>query len=803
MSRLGEAPSIPVPQNKPMQRIRWRDWSGGYNSEDDPLDLPDGSSVEITNFNIDKRGKLVDIKGLSALLSNVPAGLSIERVFQYKVTKPSAQTITIVIGQVSSLWKVYAVNTTLFARPADVSGWRDLTEYVAAGAGARTATTNTVLDLGSMSQVANAQRGYYIINLTQGISSIVTDSVYDTLGLGLWDLTTANSLGGSPSDDILLMRYPLIGYYAPAGAATSYDLDVDDVNDISFLLDNEDLRINFGSSNDQERGLWFGYIDTDIFYAASSPADTTKAPGYSMAGWVCENQDLLRVTGESLVVGSTTTNDPPPVDTYYFKASYMYDGHQEGPPNTFDSGVQTVATSSGEYPYAIAKMNFFFNTLGATVTDESLYVQGGNISGAPMFMSYRMTDVLFYVSTDAVNFYLFENISLFSETSWPPVVGAGYTASLTNTKWVARGGEYSDRTGFGSMDIADASGVGSYPSDPKAIGYCDVQTMIRGRRIVGSMRQPVNGSYEQFVFRLAAAQPHSNGTWNNDVFGQDLASHIDIRTKQADAVMGLEELNSGLVVLKQNSLHYIDFGGGRMASWTMRVANDEVGCIAKRSVVSVPGGIIFAGKDNIYFFDGVNTVPIATPFKSDYQALSSKVNFQGAFFAKLNQYRMIDPNTGLVYIFNLQSKSWTLDSTVSSGSVNDLFSTPDGEILYTLSMQSYKMEQSGGIGNIAGTVKSPIVEFDKDREWMVKSIDIISKGTGNLTVTVYGNYGATSLGSFTITQTSALVQNRKRIFKRLDNIQIKVTTTSNSSYDTEINEISVTAVPIRKRRTVA
>jgi len=118
-------------------------------------------------------------------------------------------------------------------------------------------------------------------------------------------------------------------------------------------------------------------------------------------------------------------------------------------------------------------------------------------------------------------------------------------------------------------------------------------------------------------------------------------------------------------------------------------------------------------------------------------------------------------------------------------------------------MQSYKMEQSGGIGNIAGTVKSPIVEFDKDREWMVKSIDIISKGTGNLTVTVYGNYGATSLGSFTITQTSALVQNRKRIFKRLDNIQIKVTTTSNSSYDTEINEISVTAVPIRKRRTVA
>jgi len=89
MSKLGDAPQIQIPDKSPENRFRWKDWSAGFNTEDDPRDLSVGVCEELENFNIDKRGKLVEIRGSISYLSNVPAGLSMLRVFEYNITKPS------------------------------------------------------------------------------------------------------------------------------------------------------------------------------------------------------------------------------------------------------------------------------------------------------------------------------------------------------------------------------------------------------------------------------------------------------------------------------------------------------------------------------------------------------------------------------------------------------------------------------------------------------------------------------------------------------------------------------------------
>jgi hypothetical protein len=804
MPKITQVPTIPVPNNPQPVSIRWREWGAGFNSEDDPVDLPVGSSKLVNNFDITKKGKLVDVNGHTALLTNIPASLSIKRIFQYKVTKPSAQTITIVIGTLGTLWKVYAVNATLFVRPGDVSGWRDLTEYVAGTAAATTATTNTRFDLGALSQVADAQRGYFMINLTQGTSSIITASAF-IAGPDLWDLTTANSMGAAaaPGDSILVMRYPLIGYFA-SGAVTDYDLTVTNVEDISFSLDNDVLRINFGSSSDQERGFWFGYIDRFHRYAqGTSRLDNTTSnyAAYNTGGWYCENQDLLRATAAALTATAPGYGAPLPADTYYFKVSFMYDGNQEGPPNTFASGTQAIVVPEGSGITFSLAMAMYAHTIAS---GSSSYVQGGGMSGYPMFTSFRITDALFYLSTDKSNFYLVSNETLASDS----IITAGTSTPLltalasyiSGIEWAGRGGEYSDRTGFGSYPIGDVNstsvGVGTVP---KCVGFTDVQTMVRGRRFVGSIRQQIDNDYEQFIFRIAGAQAHSNGTWQNDVFGLGQSEHIDISTKQADKVMGLEELDGGLVIIKENSLHSLDFGGGNMESWTIRASNLDLGAVSKRSIKRVPGGIIFGGKENVYFFDGINVIPLADSWRTEYQAATPSSAF-ASYYPLKDQYRLTFPSTKKTYILYLKTGGWVTDSTIDATPV-DIFDTVDGNVVWVSAAQAYKMDQSTGVNNVIGSLTTSIMELDPTYVWKLNRVFMTFKETTTgIILKFYTNHGATLIYQGTFTGTGAVISLGKIASAEVTNIQAVLATATNADYSTEIHEIRADLIPVRKRR---
>ncbi len=55
MPKITQVPTIPVPNNPQPVSIRWREWGAGFNSEDDPVDLPVGSSKLVNNFDITKK----------------------------------------------------------------------------------------------------------------------------------------------------------------------------------------------------------------------------------------------------------------------------------------------------------------------------------------------------------------------------------------------------------------------------------------------------------------------------------------------------------------------------------------------------------------------------------------------------------------------------------------------------------------------------------------------------------------------------------------------------------------------------
>lgn len=790
MRKITKVPQVGIPSMPEPVEIRWRDWMDGLNTEDDPRDLPMSAVTQLTNMDISKRGKIIDINGYSADLSNIPSGLAISRVYKYKVTKPSAQDITIVIGIKSSLVKVYAVNTTLFTQYPDSNGWHDLTEYYALSADAGTSGTTTTVTIPGFTLEDDTVKGWYIINLTQAKSSIVTAST-NSVG-NLTSMTTADDLGGSSGDDILIQRYPLIGYYS-SGSATDYDMSYTDADDISFSLDNEDLRINFGSDGNQARGIWFGYIDRYLL-DGNQNTDITTPNGICRRGWVCENQEMLRYSVKAFSGVLTTPTAASvsltelPADDYTIRMAFMYDGNQEGPLSDYDSDLCDVTVATGDViGYEILADLY----AGFIDTGVGGWINGADTSGIQMFFSHRITDINVYISNDKANFYIVDSYVLSADSSTPTLPGST-TYYVSNLEWVARGGEFADRSGWGSYPYL----AEDYPT--KAMGFCSVQTMVRGRRIVGSMRQPSPEDFNEYVFRLAAAQPHSNGTFNNDVFGISLAEHIDIRTKQADAVMGLEELNGGLLVIKENSIHFIDFGGGRMDSWTIAMSNEDIGAVSRRSVERVPGGVIFAGADNIYFTDGVNTIPIADSWRTDYQniPLATLQGSVGAYYHKLDQYRFSTGST--IYIFNIKTKAWSEDSSTTSPI--DLFNDPDGNVYWLSSSQAYLMDDPDATNSIAGTVKMSEAQLDPAWIWKARKLFLTYRDADDVVTVKLSSLESGLVVTETFAATVGIERNGKRISGEFDTVVPLVTTTSNDNYSTEIHELMVELVPVRRRR---
>jgi len=521
--------------------------------------------------------------------------------------------------------------------------------------------------------------------------------------------------------------------------------------------------------------------------------------GIIIAVGLDENQEMQRVSAESWasVISMPTDSDPLPAGDYTLRSSYMYDGNQEGPLMDYNSSVLDFAVTSG-HAIGVELFQYLYIEYPASGTAPPMSLRNGaDINGYTMFMSHRITDINLYLSNDQVNYYLVDSFLLSADSSTPTLNPTG-TQVITGTKWTARGGEYSDRTGFGSYPYIEED------KPTKSMGFCSVQTMVRGRRIVGDMRQPSPEDFEQYVFRIAAAMPHANGTFNNDVFGISLYTHIDIRTKQADKVVGLEELNGGLLALKENSLHFIDFGGGRMDTWTIAVSNEDVGAVSRRGIVRVPNGVIFPAKKNIYFFDGVNTTPIADSWKSEYRTLTSKENSIGAYYPEGNQYYLMFPDSDKLYVFSLDSGAWVSQSYfIADNSLFEMVTEPDGGLLTADRGAVYTMNDSTSTVSIQGSILSSIQELDPAWEWKIKKAFLTYTGTSTgtaVTVILYKSHGSSPVATLTFPTSGVVVTNGQRVSDEVDNIRARITTESNSNYNTEIHELMLVAIPVRRRR---
>ena len=117
-------------------------------------------------------------------------------------------------------------------------------------------------------------------------------------------------------------------------------------------------------------------------------------------------------------------------------------------------------------------------------------------------------------------------------------------------------------------------------------------------------------------------------------------------------VRGLGSVISYPILMCDRSVYriegnYDEFGDG---GFFLREIHKTAGCASNRSIVSIPGGIAWAGNDGFYFTDGYNVVPISDSITRTSYPLWKSQSIVGVYNSDLN----------LVH--------WTIDGTDSSQS---------------------------------------------------------------------------------------------------------------------------------------
>tara|TARA_R100001463_G_scaffold14733_4_gene38679 strand:+ start:2560 stop:4623 length:2064 start_codon:yes stop_codon:yes gene_type:complete len=98
-----------------------------------------------------------------------------------------------------------------------------------------------------------------------------------------------------------------------------------------------------------------------------------------------------------------------------------------------------------------------------------------------------------------------------------------------------------------------------------------------------------------------------------------VSNFIQIKDSQGGEIMGMRRLNDNLVVLMERGVYQLFAPSGNPASYSLREADANIGCIARNSIVEAGQYLFFAGTDNIYMTGaGMSSAPVTTAIKDIY-----------------------------------------------------------------------------------------------------------------------------------------------------------------------------------------
>jgi len=271
------------------------------------------------------------------------------------------------------------------------------------------------------------------------------------------------------------------------------------------------------------------------------------------------------------------------------------------------------------------------------------------------------------------------SISVYIPQSLAPSISGDETATLANGfEFYINSDGYDGRVTDGltllstpifTREVSVGLGFTHMPAPPYAAYH--------QRRLVMPFKYTVNNASNSYTLRASSDEIIASDILDSDTYDQIYAQYR-FNAGTSDFNVGLHSFsNDTLIVFNRNSIHEVR-GMTDIKNSTSRLITDEVGLVARRSVVQVGSSVIFLSDNGVYnlqFLDEYNLrggeVPMSEPISATIQRINQNHWDKSVAVYFDNRYYLSVPLDGAnknnaILIYSFLNNQWESIDTVNN-----------------------------------------------------------------------------------------------------------------------------------------
>ena len=393
------------------------------------------------------------------------------------------------------------------------------------------------------------------------------------------------------------------------------------------------------------------------------------------------------------IYGSTAFSNPNDISSQYI---IIASNAKAIAINVADSSITDIAYPAGLIISQSVDMIQAFNKVFIFRNGQTALEWDGDLSGTPAFTrvasgEYSQPKRLTPTRVDIVDgkaTATFANLAAMNglsvgETFIIESVGSPSTFTIGDEFIVAARDDVTFKIDFFVQldDESNVSGVIIQQHVSVGLGFTHMPAppfaIYHQRRLVMPYRFTVNDADNSFTSRGILDEVIASDILDTDTYDQIYAQYR-FNAGTSDFVVGLHSFaEDRLLVFNRNSIHIVENTTDLVAAST-RVLTNEVGCVARKSIVQVGNQVIFLSDNGIYgtqFMDEYNLRGTETPLSEPINETIKRINKEAwdkavaVYFD--NRYYLAVPLDGssennAILIYNFLNSQWESIDTVNA-----------------------------------------------------------------------------------------------------------------------------------------
>lgn len=426
-------------------------------------------------------------------------------------------------------------------------------------------------------------------------------------------------------------------------------------------------------------GLTPAVNGTRAFTKNSSTQITIADQTYSgtASGTATVKFAILNDAAVNEIYGSCGFSDPNASASQYI----IFASNVKGIAINIETGAETdIAYPTGVSVTAAADMIQAFNKVFIFRNGETALEWNGSFSGTPAFTKVASGTYTQPVELDSTGFAITNGLATVTVSN---TLSAGDNVVLTaaGSSTLTEGSSFVVSEASSSAfkffvntdDVGSVSDVHFTKKVSVGLGFTHMPAppfaVHHQRRLIMPFRFTVDASSDSFTSRGILDEVIASDILDSDTYDQIFAQYR-FNAGTSDFVVGLHSFaEDRLLVFNRNSIHLVE-NTTNLQSASTRVLTDEVGCVARKSIVQVGNQVIFLSDNGVYgtqFLDEYNLrgteTPLSEPINETIQRINKNASENAVATYFDNRYFIAVPlddstNNNAILVYNFLNKQW-------------------------------------------------------------------------------------------------------------------------------------------------